>query len=280
MKRRFSLGMFSCLFALLALSAWACLVITGCQSPDSTAKVSQLNPSQVRSVISQDLKDRANELWRAKAEKNWPVVFSYREPQTRKDESLTAFKKYCEEKEPFVVHSYSLEKTEVDGDLGWVNIEYTSTMRQYPNLPARKVKTWEKWRITDGQWYPVPTKELPFYPAPPCQRNLKAESQLLERFEKSWQERKAGNWSSVYEMCDPEDRKLIPKEEFAASMSLIKYLSREVKWVEVINNKGKILVDILHKPTDPSLTKLQPSLSTMNEKWILVDGIWYQDIQG
>ena len=280
MKRLPLLRLFSYHLIATALPVAACFFLTGCQSEDTAAKVSHLNPGQAHYVTSRNLKDRADKLWRAKTEKNWSVVFSYREPQIRENETLVAFEKYCEEKEPFVIHAYSLKKVLVDENLGWVNIEYTSTMRQYPNIPPRTTKMWEKWRITDGLWYPVPTKELGLYPAPPCQRDRKAEAQLLERFEKSWQNRKAGNWTAVYELCDPTDRKVIPKEEFIASMSLIKYLSREVKWVEVINNKGRILVDLLHKPTDPSLTKLQPSLSTTDEKWVLVDGVWYQDIQG
>ena len=137
----------------------------------------------------------------------------------------------------------------------------------------------QKWAAHRGDWFPVPPQQTDSYPAPPAIRDKAAEAKLKSRFSQTWPLRKAGDWSGLYDFADPRDRDAVPLTEFADSEGLFAYRSQDLKWVEVIGDKGKVRVVYVHTVTDPSLTKLPPREAEITENWIKVNNEWYRDLK-
>ena len=78
-------------------------------------------------------------------------------------------------------------------------------------------------------------------------------------------------------MVDPNDRPLIAEGQFIDNQMLTRYITHRVHWVEAINDRGVVRIEVKQKMTDPSLTKLPPDHIIINERWIQVDGEWYID---
>ena len=222
------------------------------------------------------LRQRAERYWKAKQHEDWATVFELLDPAERMNGEPADFAKWCTENEPFVIHAYTLGQVLTENDFGWVEVAYNCTIRQYANLPPRDAKQWQKWRRVEGQWYPVPRKQLEAYPLPPIERDLDEEPRLRARFEKMWDARVAGDHQCLWNMVDPNDRKQLTVEQIAEADALSKWLDHKVHWVQVVKDTGTVLVTYKHKLQDPNLKKMPAQYIQSTETWIKVDGEWYR----
>ena len=102
------------------------------------------------------LRQRAERLWWARTTEDWHTVFQFQDPPARDEMVEDEFVAWSREEEPFVIHSYSLGEVRIDGRVGWVEVDYQTSMRKLPDIPARDAHRWEKWRLISGQWHPIP----------------------------------------------------------------------------------------------------------------------------
>lgn len=226
----------------------------------------------------QQLRNRAERYWTAKAAEDWPTVFDYQyEPAYRASLVREEFVDWSKQNEPLRVHSYSVANIETDGDVGWVHVHYKSSVRRFPTVEPREAALRQKWRRTDGQWYPVPQQEVGNYPEAPSLRNAEQETKLRARFDESFKARARADWHRLYEFVDPRDRDFVTEEMFAESEGMFEYLEATVHWVEVIEDMGRVQVTYRHKLTDKSMEKLAPQNVSINERWVWVEGEWYRD---
>ncbi len=263
----------SSLFLLTGLLA-ASLTLVGCQQA-----LRKSNGSCPSRCSEETLAKRCYQLWNAKEKEDWKTVFAFREPDQRQSENLDEFVQYCKEHEPFRVSDFKLGKTITDGSMGWAELFYDASMSKFPAMAPRKVSRWEKWRLTDGQWYPVPTKEIALYPESPALRDVSEERRLRERYDELWTARVEGNWSRCYTFCDPRDKTDISEQDLANQLRLLQMVSSEIHWIEVLGGKGTVHADVTHKVTDPNLSKLPPQTAVVDEQWVKVDGEWYLDLK-
>ena len=70
----------------------------------------------------------------------------------------------------------------------------------------------------------------------------------------------------------------MPEEAYVDMQELLKYLTCDVRWVEVVGPLGRVQVVYTRKVTDPSMTKLPVETVVQTEDWIKVNGEWYQDL--
>lgn len=237
-------------------------------------------PVEVASTdVTANLGQRAETLWSARAADDCPLVFRFLEPDRHNATEESAFVAWCREEEPFRILEHRIGRILTEGELGWVEVDYLAAIRRFPELPPRRTARWEKWRLREGIWYPIPADEVDLYPDSPAVRNAPSEDRLRQRFLESWDARQRRAWSDLYRLVDPEDRAAISETEFADSEGLFDYLGLETQWVEVQGDRGKVHVTYHHKVTDPSLSKLPARSLSITEKWIQRDEQWYRDLQ-
>lgn len=224
------------------------------------------------------LRQRAERLWQARQDQDWVAIFPFQDPQAVEGVTEADYVAWAEENEPFLVHEFRLGDVLTEKDIGWVEVHCRTSMRRFTDVPPREVHRWEKWRVLEDRWYPVPPREMENYPASPAERDAAEEQRLLARFEDSWEARRAEDWDRLFALSDPRTRGDIPLDEFAEAQGLIEYLSRDVQWVEAMGDHGRIRVKILHKLNDPSMTKLAPRSLLVIERWVRVDDEWYRDL--
>lgn len=224
------------------------------------------------------LRQRAERLWSARQAQDWSAMFAFQDPQAVEEVTEEEYVAWAEENEPFLIADFRLGDVIVNEDMGWVQINCRQGMRKYPEVPPREVHRWEKWHIRDGRWLPVPPQQIQNYPVTPAERDAAAEQRLLDRFRASWEARQEEDWDRLFELSDPRARGDIPEDEFAEAQGLIEYLDCDVRWVEVIGDRGRVRVAIRHKLNDPSMTKLPPRTILVTEQWVRVDGAWYRDL--
>lgn len=227
-----------------------------------------------------ELRARAETLWRARRDQNWAEVFQFRTPAERQDAKVEDFIEWSNKNEPFIIERYELGAVEVAEPLGWTQVKYTSRIRQFPNQPPRDAEQWQKWRRIESQWYPIAPREVAGYPEPPSQRNAAQEARLRARFADYWKARSTRDYQKLVELTDPADRPELTVEEVQAIEERIAFLDARIEWVEVIGPRGRMAVTYKHKLDDPSLTKAQPRETTLIERWIESDGEWYLDPKG
>lgn len=225
------------------------------------------------------LRQRAGTLWAAKQNKNWSVAFSFEDPKIRDKSNEAEFVTWSEENEPFVVHSHTIGRVDVEKDMGWVEVNYSSTIRRFPNVPPREATQWQKWRLVDSTWYPVPPKELKYYPEPPSKRDLAGEARVRERFAEAWQFRKTNDWENYYQFFDPRDRGGFSPEALEEAEAMTTAEAYDVKWIEAMGAHAKVHVVYTRRVADKNLTKLPTVRSIENEDWVKVEGEWYRDLK-
>lgn len=289
---------------VLSLSAWT----AGCESPprtngpessataeqsDAVAAASSENaprddspvekpaPEQkapTRAAMKAKLLERAATLWAARKSEDWDAVFQFDANRDNPEITAQQFAEWSGENEPFVIVDYVINDAVVDEDLGWVAIESTAKMRQYPNIPARTNSRWEKWRLEEDGWFPVPLNVIDQYPVSPAERNVAAEPAFREALERSWEARVAGDWAAAYDLSDPRDHSEVGYEDFVTEMSVTDYLEYEIAWVEAMGEGGRARIVFRHKWIDPNLTKMPPQTVSHIENWVMVDGEWRRDL--
>jgi hypothetical protein len=225
------------------------------------------------------LAERARQLWDAKVAEDWSTVFLF-EP-TRGDEGVTEaeFIRYSETEEPFRVHGYTILQVLTEGDMGWVELDVSTSMRRFPTVPPVDAQRWDKWHRINGEWQPVPAKTASAYPAAPVLRDAEAEAQLRQRFDASWDARHRRDWEAMYQFIDPRDRDDLGQDVLAETYEVLQFLSATVHWVEVIDDVGAVYVTVNHKLNDPSMSKLPPRDANIREEWVRYQNEWYMDVK-
>ncbi len=224
------------------------------------------------------LRTRAHQYWKARQDQNWAELYEFEVRSIMSRIEAEDFIQQASHRQPFHVRSFELTESDTEQTWGWAKVRYESVLPRFPAIPPRQVEVWQKWHRVDGQWYPVPAERLTDYPEPRADRNAVEENALRRCFLQSCELRRTGNWSRLYEWCDPPDRPAVPPEEFAKSQSLTEYLGHELEWVEVIGDHGRVRVAYRHRLTDPSLTKLPPTTEPVIEHWVKRDNRWYRDM--
>jgi len=227
-----------------------------------------------------ELRSRVEAYWAAKQKEDWDALFEFQEPQIRRETKQDRFVAWSESEAPMRVHSFEVSQVQAEGEFGWAYVPYRASVRRFKDIPPRDVYTWQKWRLVDGEWYPVEREDLlPTIPEAPATRDAGEEKRLRERYEQTWQARVRRDWERVYQFSDPRDHGIVDLDDFAESEALFEYIRHDVYWVQVIGDNGKIRVNYHHKVTDPSLTNLPSQDLVVVENWIKVDGEWYRDLK-
>lgn len=253
---------------------WGFVSLAGCSTPQAPA--APMN--KTLAVGTQSLRERAQELWLARQSEDWSVVFQFEDPDQREHATVEQFVAWCNESEPFREVAFTLHDLKCDGDLAWVDLESTTQMRRFPDVPPRTTRTWEKWHRLNGSWYPVPKGRLEDYPASPSERELEDEPRLRARFEASWTARQHQDWTALYALTDPRDHEAISESALANAYGRYRFVSAKVQWVEVIGQRGRIRVAIECALNDPSLTKMPSDILVITEKWIKHEEVWFLDL--
>lgn len=247
--------------------------------PSAVEETEPPSPARESVDLSAVLRTRADGYWRAQVAEDWGAVFDYLDPGIRSEWEKAAFVAWSEENEPFLIRKFAINDVMVADDFGWVDIDYTTNIRQFPDVPPKDASKLEKWWHREGAWYVVPQQLLDQVPAPPSQRDADAEARVRQRWEASWEARLNRNWRQLWELVDPRDKVGVLYEDFAEVEGLIEYFSYELYWVQVIGSDGKVRVNYEHRLHDPNLTKMQPIFKTITETWSLHEGQWYLNRQ-
>jgi hypothetical protein len=253
----------------------AALVVSGCQATDA-------HPQENTTAAlpdAADLRNRAEALWKARVTKDWRTAYEFVDPAVKAESTVESYVDFKTNKEPFIYRSYELGRVETEEQLGWVEVTHESTLRPFPDAPPRRTNRWEKWQVVGKEWYPVPRGQYDGYPACPVVRDRAREAQLARRFEEALELLKAEDLSTLYMLISPEDRENLTEAEFVETEKLHQTLSADVRWVEVIGERGRIGVIYQQKVNDPSMKKMPPQPKSAIEAWVLHDDKWYRDIQ-
>lgn len=257
------------------------IVLTGCNAvPKSGGQgKAQTAPS------ADDLRSRAETLWKARHAQDWKAVYLFETPERRQKVEPEAGIKWYTEEYPFEVVEYEIGRVQATDKVGWVEVDSQMAMRKFPDLPPRSAKQWEIWQVIDGEWYPVPPEMRESFPAPPIVRDAEAEQSLLQRHDALWRLRQADEWAAIYEFLAPDNREEVEKERFVSFQEMLhkdrprELLKYEIAWIEVIDKRGRICVQYQTKIVDPNMTKAPPKWEPTIEQWSLHDGEWYLELE-
>jgi hypothetical protein len=225
-------------------------------------------------------KDRAQRFWNSRVQDDWAVVYDLMsvEEQQLAGNDREKFAEWSKKKGWFKYNSVKFGEFYVDKDLAWVEVTFSTSLRQYPTMPAQESTLWDVWRKTDD-WRQIPRQAADQFPTrPPQVRPAEEESAVAKRVDAMWEARKSQDWAAVYELLDPTYRASVTKEDFLKRKSKYLYLSHVTEWVEVSGVRGRSKVSFVQKLNDPTLHKLQPTNETAFEAWVKVDGQWFRQM--
>ncbi len=251
------------------------LICGACISPRDV----RVDREGVRPTQTTSLGERAERLWTAKRAEDWSALFLLQDPATLAGASEDEFVAWCAKEEPFRILAYEIATVLSDGDFGWVEVRYRTTLRKFPDMPPKDAPTWQKWHRVAGEWFPVPTRALSSYPESPATRNAAEETRLRARFMESWRARRAKDWRELYRLSDPQDHQDVAEDVFVEAEDMYEYFSFNIHWIEAVADRGRIRVLYEHKLDDPSLTKLPVTMAYVTETWVLRDGEWFRDLK-
>lgn len=261
---------------VIMLAAGLVSAPAGCRREAISTEVQQVS-SEMAATPVETLRARAKLLWDAKVAEDCATVFLFEPLRGQEGVTEEDFCVYFKTEEPFKVQSCTVGEALVEGEMGWVELDVTTSMRRFPSAAPVSTHRWERWHLVNDEWRPVPANLLDSYPAAPPERDLAAEADLRARFEESWQARVDRDWPRLFDFIDPRDREQIDLTVFSDSHELIEYISCNVHWVEVIGDSGIVRATVHHKINDPSLTKMDARDAAIREEWIRFEGEWYLD---
>lgn len=246
----------------------------GSQPPTATDN-QQPSDSPPPTLTVEDFKSRVSQVWEARKQQDWAKVFEYHPPDVRMGWVVDDFVKWSSDNEPFIVEDYTIRTVTFADGIGWAEVDYQARIRPYLDLPARSATTIERWRLVDGQWYMVVGKDLRYSLSPPWTRDESQEPYLRARFDETWQYRQNGDWRSLWEMVDVNTRNEDEFDEFVEAQNLVRFTEHDLRWVEVIGDRGRICVMYRFQLNDPNLSKLKTEPKTVIENWTKREDQWY-----
>lgn len=250
------------------------LILSGCVAGSRTART----PAPPPPPNAEQLRARAAQFWTAQAAEDWVSMYQFEEPARRAQSTEASFVTSHETSEPFRITSFNMTGVQTEGAFGWVDLDYRCKVRKFADAEPRDVHRLQKWRITENEWYPMPTAELDSAPECPAMRDAAGEIQLRQRFNEARELRLAAAWDRLYEFLDPRAREELSAAEFADVQTQAQVLACELEWVEVVGERGRVRAVYQVKFADPSLTKLPAMTVPKNDRWVRYEDQWYIDI--
>jgi len=260
---------------LLAAVALSCL--GSCRTPGRDGPTSQPAPEGPPPTQAR-LAERAAQLWNARAQDDCAAVFEFETTESRGDATAATFCDWYRANEQFVVHSFRMGRVVTEGPMGWVEVFHSCSVRKFPKLPPRDVRTEERWYFVDGDWYPVPDRKAEGYPVAPWHRDPASEAALRGRFDESWAARQQGDVATLVNLVDPRDREDELTKELERREKLYAFQACEIRWLQAVGDSGKVAVVYTAKLTDPNQRKRPPEPIAVLEHWVRYEGQWYRDI--
>ncbi|MFQ5489879.1 MAG: hypothetical protein ACE5GE_04075, partial [Phycisphaerae bacterium] len=80
---------------------------------------------------------RATAFWQAQVEQAWAALYDFQIPELREAETRAEFTARVAASHPLAVSTFEFGQVVTDGDWGWVEVTFTSTLRKFPALPPR-----------------------------------------------------------------------------------------------------------------------------------------------
>ncbi len=265
----------------IVLAAFVAL-LAGC--PDSGRnKPSPMPPesngkSAAQPATAARLGERAAEYWKASSNEDCAGVYRLTDPRVLGGRPESEFCDWYLKNEPFQIHAYTIKRFDVQERMGWVELDYTSTIRQAPNVPPRNATMIHKWHYFQGDWYPVPREELNRYPEAIWRRDANEEAALYPSVQDYWEARLAGDYDKMYAAVTPSARNAVALEQFMRSMSQAITCSYRIEWIEVVNGVGRAMVYCETKLNDPHQRKTPCNpMPPQIDRWVRIDGAWFLD---
>lgn len=264
----------------LLITAFALLVAAGCDPVHRGDPADRRSPataaSQPALPDNKRLAERAQTYWDDQVREDWPHMFyNFIDPPFRRERTVDQYIEFMSKREVFKINSFKLGRVESDGPFGWSEVDYNTSNRLSDQIPARNAKTWTKWRVVEGEWYPVPREMLEDYPAAPSTRNLVDEPALKARVEAAYMARQATDWKTVWDEIDPAAHETSTYEKFTSAISQKLFGGFVIDWIEATGNQARVRILFQTKPNDPSMTKMPWSDEVMIERWKKIGDSWY-----
>ncbi len=216
----------------------------------------------------------ADRLWQARIADDFASMYEFQRADFQEANTMDAYIEWSEANEPFKWESFEIGEVYAQGQIGWVEVQQSVAMRRMPSVPPRDTRVWEPWMHIEDRWLPVNSPTAGNLPQTPAIRDIDAETELAERFEKSWQYRHDREWAKLFDMMSSESKSTTTAQQFADAQDLLIFVQCRVEWVEVIDDAGRIGAFVQFKYNDPSLQKMQPKTTLVIERWIRENGEW------
>lgn len=260
--------------------SWAasCLLIpllaAGCQNPKGAGSGA---PSAASEQAA--LKARAEQRWDAIIQGDIDRMYDSQDPNYRRAVSREEYARQQKEQGGFFKFlEVQIERIEVLGDLGWVELHQKTALTRFPDNPPQQTHRWEKWRRMQGAWYACTPDESKNLPNPPSERNLDEETALEARVRAACAARLSDDIAQMAPFINPADRDKLPVGPDAHQNEPFKIVDWHLEWVEATERGGRARIVYTAKSSDPNQSKLPPVGLPMIETWVKVDGVWYRDL--
>jgi hypothetical protein len=244
----------------------------GQSKPDSKAITATHVPADGLSLLTA----RAHEIWTARVDKDWATLYQYQSPAAREAKTEAQFVSMNAEGGLFRFDSYKIHEVQVDNDMGWVDVERVCHLSKFPDFPPETMRTWERWYRFNDQWYCSTPEDMDLLPTAPKERNAAEEKLLQKRFEELCELRVSSNFEKTYEFMPPATRERLSLQTYMEGEALMRVLSCDFRWAEVVGDMGRVRGEYLLQSGDPNMTKMPPSRKTVVEYWKKIDGTWYR----
>ena len=227
------------------------------------------------------LRLRAEAWWQAQQTENWVKYYEFLVPGDLSEKSQQAFVERMKKDSKLNLSRAVVHDTQVDGDLGWVDVSYRYTPKGYEGLTPTEFRGWEVWHKENGVWRPLYSPQRNAAPRlPPLLRSQVEETILAKRIEQFWAAREAQDWSTVYQLLEPAYRARVSAQEFQEKRAKYLYSSHRLVWTEVQkeqgNGRGKVI--FTRKLNDLHLSKMDPMDTVTIEEWVKVDDEWFRRV--
>jgi hypothetical protein len=243
---------------------------------DHTSGLTISESGRVSPDPKSQLTARAHEVWTARVDKDWPTLYQLQPPSTREAKTEEQFVAMNTKDGLFRFDKYRIHDVLVDADYGWVDVERVCVLSKFPDFPPQTTRTWERWYKFDSQWYCSTDDEMDYLPNSPKERDVGEEPILQKRFNELCELRVSSNFEKAYDFVPPVSRERMSLQTYIEGETLMRVLSCDLRWAEVIGDQGRVRVEYLLQSGDPNMSKLPPSRKTVIEHWRKIDGLWYR----
>lgn len=226
------------------------------------------------------LREAATKFWDARVKGDWAVVYDYLSEEERAGKTKGQYIEVSKAAGTWRYLQYQIHAVETSDDLGWVKIQSSAEALKFPGTKPRTVTRWEHWEKEGDRWTIVPSNRVGELPKlPPSLRQAAEEKAVTAREEEFWKARERSDYAAIYKLLAPSFRNQITLEEWLGKKAQDLYLSHQILWAEVNNDRAVVRTEYEHRLNDPMASKMTPSIDVSMQQWIKVDGQWYLDLK-